>query len=62
MVEGQISVTPLHLNLTELKEHQRLHALIDGPLKALAVPRKAAAKKLTEVPPESRKQGRLAPR
>jgi hypothetical protein len=28
-------VTPLHLNLTELKEHQRLSALIDGPVKAL---------------------------
>jgi 5'-nucleotidase len=33
--EGNISVTPLHLNLTELKEHQRLTTLIDGPLKAL---------------------------
>jgi 5'/3'-nucleotidase len=35
MYEGAISVTPLHLNLTELKEHQRLSALIDGPVKAL---------------------------
>ena len=35
MYEGQISVTPLHLNLTELKEHQRLSALIDGPIKKL---------------------------
>jgi hypothetical protein len=32
MVEGAISVTPLHLNLTELKEYQRLSALIDGPV------------------------------
>jgi 5'-nucleotidase len=35
MFEGHISVTPLHLNLTELKEHQRLSTLIDGPLNAL---------------------------
>jgi 5'-nucleotidase len=46
MVDGQISVTPLHMNLTELKEHQRLSALIDGPLKALNAPLKAATKKL----------------
>ena len=46
MVEGQISVTPLHMNLTELKEHQRLSALIDGPVKGLTVPLKPAAQKL----------------
>jgi 5'-nucleotidase len=33
--EGHISVTPLHLNLTELREQQRLAALIDGPVSAL---------------------------
>jgi len=50
MVDGQISVTPLHMNLTELKEHQRLSALIDGPLKGLSAPLKAAAKKLKKSP------------
>jgi len=50
MVDGQISVTPLHMNLTELKEHQRLCALIDGPLKGLSAPLKAAAKKLKKAP------------
>lgn len=40
MFEGQISVTPLHLNLTELKEHQRLSALIEGPIKRLKSPPK----------------------
>jgi 5'-nucleotidase len=44
MVEGAISVTPLHLNLTELREHQRLSALIDGPVKALSKPPKATKK------------------
>jgi 5'-nucleotidase len=44
MVEGAISVTPLHLNLTELREHQRLSALIDGPVKALKKPPKATKK------------------
>lgn len=33
--EGEISVTPLHLNLTELREQQRLSTLIDGPVAAL---------------------------
>ena len=33
--EGEISLTPLHLNLTDLREHQRLAALLDGPVKAL---------------------------
>jgi 5'-nucleotidase len=46
MYEGVISVTPLHLNLTELKEHQRLSALLDGPLKELKNPPKPPAKKL----------------
>ena len=57
MVEGQISVTPLHMNLTELKEHQRLHALIDGPMKALSTPMKAAAQKMKK-PLEETKPGR----
>ncbi len=56
MVDGQISVTPLHMNLTELKEHQRLSALIDGPMKALSAPLKAAAKKLKK--PLDEKPGR----
>jgi 5'-nucleotidase len=43
MYEGHISVTPLHLNLTELKEHQRLSALLDGPIKALKKPLRARA-------------------
>ena len=33
--EGRISVTPLHLNLTEVRERERLAGLIDGPLAAL---------------------------
>jgi len=41
MYEGAISVTPLHLNLTDLKEHQRLSALIDGPVKALKMKTRA---------------------
>jgi 5'-nucleotidase len=57
MVDGQISVTPLHMNLTELKEHQRLHALIDGPMKALSAPMKAAAKKMKK-PLDEAKPGR----
>src|SRR5258705_2149673 len=43
--EGNISVTPLHLNLTELKEHQRLSALLDGPVKALRAKSSPGAKK-----------------
>jgi 5'-nucleotidase len=58
MLEGQISVTPLHLNLTELKEHQRLHALIDGPVKALSARAKPAAKKAKKAA-EDPKQGRF---
>src|SRR5258706_9867530 len=33
--EGHISVTPLHLNLTEFREQQRLSTLLDGPVAAL---------------------------
>jgi len=33
--EGRISVTPLHLNLTETRERERLAKLLDGPLAAL---------------------------
>jgi 5'-nucleotidase len=33
--EGRISVTPLHLNLTETRERDRLAKLLDGPLAAL---------------------------
>jgi 5'-nucleotidase len=58
MVDGQISVTPLHLNLTELKEHRRLSALIDGPVKALNSRTKPAAKKPQKAA-EDPKQGRL---
>jgi hypothetical protein len=43
--EGNISVTPLHLNLTELKEHQRLSALLDGPVRALKAKSPLGAKK-----------------
>jgi 5'-nucleotidase len=58
MFEGHISVTPLHLNLTELKEHQRLSTLIDGPLKALnSRSRRMDAGKLKKAA-EDRKPGR----
>ena len=43
--ENNISVTPLHLNLTELKEHQRLSTLIDGPVARLKSKRAAAPKR-----------------
>jgi 5'-nucleotidase len=33
--EGEISVTPLHLNLTEMGEHERLSHLLDGDLSRL---------------------------
>ena len=33
--EGEISVTPLHLNLTEMVEHERLSNLLDGDLSRL---------------------------
>ncbi|HYM18979.1 MAG TPA: 5'/3'-nucleotidase SurE [Micropepsaceae bacterium] len=33
--EGHISVTPLHLNLTEFREQQRLSTLLDGPIAGL---------------------------
>jgi 5'-nucleotidase len=36
--EGRISVTPLHLNLTELRQQQRLSGLLDGPLARLKKP------------------------
>ena len=42
--EGHISVTPLHLNLTELKEHQRLSALLEGPVKDLKKKRRPSPK------------------
>lgn len=35
IAEGRISVTPLHLNLTEARERERLARLLDGPLTAL---------------------------
>jgi len=54
MHEGAISVTPLHLNLTELREHQRLSALIDGTVRALKTPpKKRASKKLPPVVEET---------
>jgi 5'-nucleotidase len=34
--DGQISVTPLHLDLTELREQKRLSELMDGNLSGLA--------------------------
>ena len=33
--DGKISVTPLHLNLTEMRERDRLAGLIEGPAEAL---------------------------
>jgi 5'-nucleotidase len=44
--EGSISVTPLHLNLTELREHQRLASLLYGPVSALKRKRAANRPKL----------------
>lgn len=44
MYDGQISVTPLQLNLTEFKECERLSTLIEGPLTALK--KKEPAKKV----------------
>ena len=32
MMEGEISVTPLHLDFTEMRERERLAKLLDGPL------------------------------
>jgi 5'-nucleotidase len=58
MVEGAISVTPLHLNLTELREHQRLSALIDGPVTALKKPPKTS-KKLPPVVEETDVRARV---
>jgi 5'-nucleotidase len=43
--EGHISVTPLHLNLTEFREQQRLSTLLDGPISALGGRKRPAAKK-----------------
>jgi hypothetical protein len=37
------------LNLTDLKEHQRLSALIDGPVKALKTTAKPPTRKLKPV-------------
>jgi 5'/3'-nucleotidase len=53
--EGQISVTPLHLNLTEFRERERLASLIDGPLKALKKRRKAAKPAKTRGPGRNRR-------
>ena len=41
VAEGCISVTPLHLDLTELREQQRLSGLLDGSLGKLARAAKA---------------------
>lgn len=55
MFEGQISVTPLHLDLTELREQKRLAELLDGPLTALKHKGlKAAAKKQPPRAPKGR--------
>src|SRR6266850_3343655 len=43
--ENNISVTPLHLNLTDLKQHQRLSTLLDGPVKDLKSKRARAPKR-----------------
>jgi 5'-nucleotidase len=47
IADGCISVTPLHLDLTELREQQRLSGLLDGSLAKLA--RDAKTKKPTSV-------------
>jgi 5'-nucleotidase len=52
MFEGKISVTPLHLDLTELREKMRLDELLDGPIAALKHKRltKAAKKRPPRAP------------
>ena len=35
IADGRISVTPLHLNLSEMRERDRLAKILDGPLAAL---------------------------
>ena len=35
IAEGRISVTPLHIDLTEVRERERLAKLLDGPLASL---------------------------
>jgi 5'-nucleotidase len=53
MYDGQISVTPLQLNLTEFKECERLSTLIEGPLSALKKKKPPAKRK------KQRPSGRL---
>jgi len=38
--EGRISVTPLHLNLTESRVRERLKPLLDGPSPSKMAPPK----------------------
>jgi 5'/3'-nucleotidase len=57
--DGHISVTPLHLNLTELKEHQRLGALLDGPVRTLKAPLLKRAQKPKRETGETPKPGRF---
>ena len=45
--EGQISVTPLHLNLTEWREQERLSGLIEGPVANL---KSRAKRRMTATP------------
>jgi 5'-nucleotidase len=54
IAEGNISVTPLHLNLTELREHQRLSTVLDGPIATL----KRKKRGLQRVPRASSSSGR----
>ncbi len=52
IAEGCISVTPLHMDLTEFREQQRMESLLAGPIAGLAKgPRKAK-------PPPVRKKSR----
>jgi len=57
--DGQISVTPLHLNLTELKEHQRLGALLDGPVRTLKAPLPKRTQKPKRETGQTPKSGRF---
>jgi 5'-nucleotidase len=50
--EGHISVTPLHLNLTEFREQQRLSTLLDGPISALGNRERPPAKKGKSAKPD----------
>jgi 5'-nucleotidase len=54
MADGCISVTPLHMDLTELREQQRLGGLLDGSLASLARAPKPVSKTKRRKPAAAR--------